>query len=212
LHENSSDLHLIRAVAQKDTEAFKTLMQKYQERIYRTVFRFTGDVEVSKDLTQDIFLKVFRSADTYSPNAQFFTWLYRITVNHCLNFVRKRRVDPLSHTKDNPEGDFYTTANHMENTGAQVLLERQEKGQIVRQALDSLPGRQKIAIVLHRFEGLHYRDIAIILGCSVSAVESLIFRGMQTLKRRLSHECKEYFSQEKADEMPKGPNKSYSFP
>ena len=177
-----TDAELIKAAAGKDKDAFRILMQKYQGRIYRVAYRYTGDSEAAKELTQDIFFKVYRAAPSYSPDARFFTWLYRIAANHCINYVRKRSRDPL-HMKDR-YGDGATSAESAGNQ--QDELESRERASRVRAALDRLPERQKAALVLLRFEGLSYREIAGVLGCSVPAVESLVHRGMQALKKKLS--------------------------
>ncbi len=188
MYEHASDHELIKAIAQKDTEAFKVFMTRYQDRVFRTVYRFVGDAESTCDLVQDIFLKVYRSAHSYTPDAELFTWLYRIIANHCINFTVKQKKDPLFMAREHsqPSGSSEADRAHVESPEKNLL--RQERSLRVRQALDSLPNRQKLAITLLRFEGLSYREIAAILGCSVSAVESLIFRGMETLKKSLSKE------------------------
>lgn len=188
MYEHASDYELIKAIAQKDTEAFKVFMTRYQERVFRTVYRFVGDAENTRDLVQDIFLKVYRSAHSYTPDAELFTWLYRIIANHCINFTVKQKKDPLFKAREHshPPGSSEADRPHVESPEKNLL--RHERSLRVRQALDSLPERQKLAITLLRFEGLSYREISTILGCSVSAVESLVFRGMETLKKSLSPE------------------------
>ncbi|MCX8043615.1 MAG: sigma-70 family RNA polymerase sigma factor, partial [Desulfobacterota bacterium] len=117
----------------------------------------------------------------YTPDAQVFTWLYRIAANHCLNFIRDRKNQPLAQAL--PQDAAFDTPVH----GCQFdRLEHEERAQAVRQAIDRLPKRQRMALLLLRFEGMSYRDIAQVLGCSVGAVESLVARGMASLKEYLA--------------------------
>jgi RNA polymerase sigma-70 factor (ECF subfamily) len=183
VYEHSSDTALLTAIARKDTAAFEAFMSRYQERVYRTVFRFIGDAEVTRDLVQDIFLKVYRAAASYTPDAGLFTWLYRITANHCINFLQKQKRDPLFKAEA-PLAPPRASAHTIDPAASpESALMGQERTLRVRRAIDSLPQRQKMAITLLRFEGLSYGEISKVLGCSVSAVESLIFRGMEALKK-----------------------------
>jgi len=188
VHEHSSDTELLKAIAGKDTAAFKVFMSRYQERVYRTVYRFIGDTEASRDLVQDIFLKVYCAAGSYTPDAGLFTWLYRITANHCINFLQKQKRDPLFKAEE-PLVQTLASAHASDKSASpENNLVRQERTLMVRRAIDALPQRQKMAITLLRFEGLSYKEISEILECSVAAVESLIFRGMEALKKLLSEE------------------------
>jgi RNA polymerase sigma-70 factor (ECF subfamily) len=180
-----SDDELLRAVAERDTNAFTELMGRHQGRVFRLAYRYTGERETARDLTQDIFVKVFKAAKDYVPEARFLTWLYRIMTNHCLNYVRGRRRDLLTQSMDQAaEGPQDNVMPGMP-AGQLDSLARRERAQAVRKALDSLPQRQKMAIVLLRYDGLRYREIGEALGCSLSAVEALVHRGMEALKERL---------------------------
>jgi RNA polymerase sigma-70 factor (ECF subfamily) len=186
LCNNRTDSELMKAVAEKDKDAFKQIMSRYQKRVYKLVYRFTGDGEMAQELTQDIFLKVFKAAKTYTPEAQFFTWLYRIATNHCINFARKNQRDPLYKSDNSMDEKSTAVSSHNGYSSQLEILEEEEMARLVRRALDTLANRQRMAIVLLRFEDFTYKEIAKVLGCSVSAVESLIFRGMESLKRRFS--------------------------
>ena len=181
-----TDSELMKAVAEKDKDAFKQLMSRYQQRVYKLVYRFTGDGEMAQELTQDIFFKVFKAAKAYSPEAQFFTWLYRIVTNHCINFTRKIQRDPLYKSVNSMDEKSTAVSTHNGFSSQLEILEGEEMALFVRRALDTLAERQRMAIMLLRFEDLTYKEIAKVLGCSVAAVESLIFRGMESLKKRLS--------------------------
>jgi RNA polymerase sigma-70 factor (ECF subfamily) len=184
VHEHSSDSELLNAIAHKDTAAFEVFMSRYQERVYRTVYRFIGDTEAARDMVQDIFLKVYRAAASYRPDAGLFTWLYRITANHCINLLQKQKRDPLFKAEE----PFTATHTAGPSASPESSLLQRERTLMISRSLDALPRRQKMAIILLRFEGLSYAEISKVLGCSVSAVESLIFRGMETLKKLLIEE------------------------
>jgi RNA polymerase sigma-70 factor, ECF subfamily len=190
LHDQQTDFEILKESAAKDTDAFRVFMGRYQERVYGLVCRFTGDAEIARDLVQDIFLKVYRAAGSYTPDAGVFTWLYRITANHCINFMHNRKRDPLYAAEEDTAATQAVLSAVSRPANQETSLEQQERGRMVRRALDSLPLRQKMAITLLRFEGLRYKEISQILECSVSAVESLIFRGMETLKTILTEEMK----------------------
>jgi RNA polymerase sigma-70 factor (ECF subfamily) len=133
---------------------------------------------------------VFRHAGSFEPVAKFSTWLYRVTVNRCLTELESRRVrrralsdlavpaDGLPAARGGPAAD-------PTNQPADLLLERRERLQRLETAMQSLPPRQRLAVVLHRFEGLGYADIAVALGCSVGSVESLLSRAKAALADRL---------------------------
>lgn len=187
LLNSMTDEELLKTVRLRDKDAFKEIMRRYQGRVYKLVYRFTGNGEAAKELTQEIFFKVYTSINSYTPDAQFFTWLYRIATNHCLNYVRSAKSNPLQHAVD----DLVEKRSGAPDDGAHAtqldMLVDEEKSLMIRSALDRLPDRQRMAIVLLRFDGLSYREIAQTLQCSVSAVESLLHRGMETLKQYLAH-------------------------
>lgn len=181
-----TDEELLKAVAEKDRNAFGEIMQRYQTRVYRLAYRFTGSRDSAAELVQEIFFKVYLAAPRYRPEARFFTWLYRIAANHCLNYKRELKTSPLHQTIESPEPYRDLAADHAARGTQLDLLEGQERARAVRQALDRLPERQRMALILLRFEDRSYREIAQTLECSVAAVESLVHRAMEALKGYLS--------------------------
>lgn len=177
-YKNASDADLMSMLKNKDKEAFKELMTRYQYSIYKTAYRFTGNDDSARDLTQDIFFKVYRSSASYTPDAKFFTWLYRVAVNHCINYSKKQGRETLK-----PGDEIYEVSQGLSQYD---IVEKEERDQIVRNALDMLPERQRLALLLLRFENLSYKETAQILRCSVSAVEALVARGMSAMKDQLS--------------------------
>jgi RNA polymerase sigma-70 factor, ECF subfamily len=180
-----TDEELMKAVARKDRSALHELMRRHEARVRRLACRFTGSDDAAAELVQDVFFKIYTAAASYSPQARFTTWLYRITANHCLNYIRCSRTNPLQQLADPLEDTGPKAA--AATSGTQLsALEKNEQALRVRQAVDSLPERQRLAILLLRFEDMSYREAADALSCSVSALEALAHRGFETLKKQLA--------------------------
>jgi RNA polymerase sigma-70 factor (ECF subfamily) len=166
-------------VREDDMEAYRLLVERYQQRVVNTVFRYTGDGAGAEDLAQEVFIKVFKARKTYQPVAKFSTWLFRIATNLCLNEIRNRKHRPNVSLDDNPLLD----PGQDDRTGE--AAERQELVAAVRRALDALPENQRMAVVLNKYEDRSYEEIGAALGMTVSAVKSLLFRARQAMKERL---------------------------
>lgn len=180
-----TDEALMKAVARKERQALRELMRRHEARVRRLACRYTGSDDAAAEVTQDVFFKVYTAAPGYSPRARFTTWLYRITVNHCLNYLRGSKTSPVQQLAE-PLEEAGPMASDGAPGGQLEALEKSEQARRVRQAVDRLPERQRMAILLLRFEEMSYRDAADALGCSVSALEALVQRGLQTLKRQLA--------------------------
>lgn len=172
-----------------DTGAFRLLMEKHQVNVMRMIYRYTGRHHEAEDLAQDIFLKIYRAAGNYTPRAQFKTWLYKVVTNHCLNFHRSQKkhkydgtLDPSLSERDIPDRSY---KGAVPEAAAEIKIRQEELKAAVQNALAKLPDRQRMAVILFRFEGQSYGEIAQTLGCSLSAVESLLFRAMNSLKELL---------------------------
>jgi len=177
--EYDSDAELIQQVAKGNENAFEQLVKKYQHAVFNTIYRSIGNYEDVEDVAQEIFIKVWHKAKTFKGKSKFSTWLYRIVVNHCLNYRSKHKqrlvsLDELVEREKMPQ-----------SLVVEVDHEQRRKAEIVRKALNELPERQRIALVLSRYEGRTYKEIAEMMGVSVSSVESLIFRAKASLKEKL---------------------------
>ena len=167
-----------------DHESFGVLVERHQDRLFRLCHRMLGDAEEAREATQDVFLKAFRSAASYKPRGQVYTWLYRIAVNHCLNRLRRRKIVRFlgfgdmtpSHEEEGAEWDPADSA-----PGAEQRLEGRRAWAQTRELIDQLPTNQRAVLVLAKFEGLSYREIAETLDISLGAVESRLFRAMRRL-------------------------------
>lgn len=177
------DDELVRQFQSGYVQAFDLLVERYQARTLSLCFRFLQEPEDARDIAQEVFIKVYHHLGAFKPEAQFSTWLYRITVNACLNALRSRRRRRWLLPFSAPDARF--TANIMNvadgNGNPELTLEKSEQSQALQKALDALPEDQRTAIILHRYQGLSYKEIATVLQASVASVESRIHRGRKKL-------------------------------
>jgi RNA polymerase sigma-70 factor, ECF subfamily len=180
--------YLIRKVQSGNIDCFEELYSLYKDLVYSVCLRFLNDQDEADDASQDVFVKVYCSIGSFRFDSKFSTYIYRIAVNHCLNIIRKKRrtkflsLDSILNKFINSSGaDIKDESMDLEN-----ILNNKERSDIIERALNSLPERQKTAIVLSKFEGLSYLEIANIMDCSISSVESLLFRAKQNLSIKLN--------------------------
>jgi RNA polymerase sigma-70 factor (ECF subfamily) len=166
-------------VRDDDMQAYTTLVERFQQRVVNTVYRYTGDGAGAEDLAQEVFIKIFKARKSYQPVAKFTTWLFRIVTNLCLNEIRNRKHRPNVSLDDNPLLD----PGQADPTGDG--LARQDLVRAVRRALDALPENQRMAVVLNKWEDQSYEAIAETMGLTVAAVKSLLFRARQAMKEML---------------------------
>ena len=177
--KSDKDERLIALTAHGDEQAFERIMQKYQQAVFNTIYRYTGSRDDVQDLAQEIFIKVWRNAAKFKGKSKFSTWLYRIVANHCINYRRRRRKDHVSLDEMAEKGQT------PEALRVEPDWEARYTAEYVRKAVDELPDRQRMALVLSQFEGRSYKEIAEIMKVSLSSVESLIFRARSRLKQKL---------------------------
>ena len=185
------DREALRRVAAGDAEAFAVVVEHHQERLLRLCRRLLGDPEEARDAAQEVFLKAFRKAGSYRPRGQVYTWLYRIAVNHCLNRLRRRKVVrflPWSAAGggDAAEDEAPPFDPPGEVPAADDELAARQRWRRARRAIADLPAGQRAVLVLVRFEGLSYKQTAEVLGISLGAVESRLFRAMRNLEAALA--------------------------
>ena len=171
-----ADGELAAAIAAGDADAFEELVRKYERPVFRTIYRYVGDRVAAEDVAQEVFLKVWRRAKSFKGRSSFSTWLYRVAVNQCLNFRQKR-----ARAKNVPLDEALARGG----PGPDERLDAARRAAAVRAAVDELPGKQRMALVLSKFEGRSYKEIARVMGVSLASVESLIFRAKQNLKKTL---------------------------
>ena len=189
IDETVSSEDLMARIAKGDDDAFEILANRHQASVLNLIYRFIGDRTQAKDLAQEVFIKVWQAAKSYEPKAKFTTWIYRITANRCFNELKSsRRKKWFSFNRSDEDGErtFEETLADSAPSAEDLLLEKERSRQI-SDALQSLPDNQRMALVLKRYDDLSYAEIAQILGCSVSAVESLLVRAKRTLQGKLKN-------------------------
>ena len=175
------DTQLMKRAGEGDRAAWRALYLRHKDRVFGIARRHLGDEAAARDVTQEVFISVFEHAKTYRPLTGFLGFLRRVTVNRCIN-VRSGAFE----ARREPRGEEALLRVVDENPDPERRLERLETAAAVQAALAALPPRQRMAVVLSRFEGLSYQEIATALDCSVSSVESLLFRAREALARTLS--------------------------
>jgi RNA polymerase sigma-70 factor (ECF subfamily) len=182
---NELEAKIMAEVAKGNLSAFREIVENYQKPLMNFVFKFVGDKTMSEDISQEVFLRVFKAAKNYKPKAKFKTWLFKIAVNYCLNEIRTNKNSPqFSDLFELNEAGFLAVAPDIYSPEKE--LENRELGDILRQTIANLPEKQRIALLLQRYHDFSYDEISRIMGCSVSAVESLIQRARHNLKKALS--------------------------
>jgi RNA polymerase sigma-70 factor (ECF subfamily) len=169
-------------------DAFDVLLAKYRKPIVHFMFRMVHNQAVAEELAQEVFLRVYRSRETYRAEARFSTWLYRIATNLGVNHARDTRHERSASTVylDETDSETGTTPDVADATpSAETDLLRKERMQAIRQYVLALPERQKIAVLMHKYEDMDYKQIGEVLKLSESATKSLLFRAYQTLRVNL---------------------------
>jgi RNA polymerase sigma-70 factor (ECF subfamily) len=182
------DAELMLRVRDGDEESFRILLEKHRNPVMHFVDRMTQNPAVSEELAQEVFLRVYRSRSTYEPTARFTTWLFRIATHLTLNWLRDGRVERAQQRlEEERDGEIRTRelADRKPTTEQRMVYEA--RLQEVREAIALLPEKQRAAVLMHKYEEMEYSQIATTLGCSESAVKSLLFRAYESLRSRLGH-------------------------
>jgi RNA polymerase sigma-70 factor (ECF subfamily) len=170
-----SDEYLLKQIAAGNTAALGTIAQRYQTMVLSLAYRNTQNWTDAEDIAQEAFIRVFKSADSYQGRSGFKTWLYRIVVNLCLDHHRSKKTNLSLETVD----------VHVAAKSSPNLLETAEISAMVQRAIHNLPQKQKIAVILHRYENLSHPEISDVTGWTISAVESLLVRAYGNLREAL---------------------------
>jgi RNA polymerase sigma-70 factor (ECF subfamily) len=169
-------------------ESFKAIVHKYTPAIYSICFHILLNSEDAEDLTQDVFMQAYQARNSFRGEAQVKTWLNRIAVNLCLNYIRrKRRQKRFGQMKQifglKPKERLENTI--IDNNDPHQVLEGNENRRLLDRAVAALPNRQRLALILHKYDGYSHAETAEILGLSISSVESLIHRAKNNLRKKL---------------------------
>jgi RNA polymerase sigma-70 factor, ECF subfamily len=183
------DTDLMLQVKQGNVESLELLLSKHRKRLIHWLYRMVQDRAIAEELAQEVFLRVYLSREKYEPTAKFTTWLYRIANNRALNWIRDHSQESLHESLD--AVTLRGAKRQLPCAGAppdELLLERECESEFQRQvrlAIQSLPERQRSAVLMHKYAGLEYTQIAEALGCSVTTVKSVLWRAYTTLRTRL---------------------------
>lgn len=190
LEANAIDFTLMERIGAGDHQAFRELVERHQNAVIGTVAKMLGNASESEDIAQQVFLRIWRNAKRYRPDAKFTTYLFTITRNLVFNESRRKsRKKEVSSDEREENSNCLVEASPDRQPDAELL--QAELQQAVDAAIASLPETQRMAVVLRRYEQLSYEEIAETLELSVSAVKSLLFRARTTLRESLSSYLKE---------------------
>ena len=182
--DDAEDIRLMRLVAGGDADAFQSLVERHQALVAGTVARMLGSNSEVEDITQQVFIRVWKSAGRYVARAKFTTWLLKITRNLVFNEMRRAKRHPHLPIQIDPEAEELPLKDETTETPDASLL-KSELQQAIENAIARLPETQRMALVLRRYEDLSYEEIAEILELSLPAVKSLLFRARTELRERL---------------------------
>jgi len=186
--EGYTDAEVMLRVKAGDESAFDYLVQKYRRPLVSFMYRMARNTAAAEDLAQEVFLRVYRSRQTYEASAKFTTWLYRIATNLAVNHARDTRHErpEVTVSLDEPDEETGTTLDVADGTvTVEEALVRRERMLAIRSKVEALPERQKLAVIMHKYQQMDYKQIADVLKLSESATKSLLFRAYETLREQL---------------------------
>ena len=183
-----TDAEVMLRVKAGDQAAFDFLVQKYRRPLVSFMYRMARNTAAAEDLAQEVFLRVYRSRQTYEASAKFTTWLYRIATNLAVNHARDTRKErpEVTVSLDEPDEETGTTMDVADSTiSVEEAMVRRERMLAIRSRVEALPERQRLAVIMHKYQQMDYKQIADVLKLSESATKSLLFRAYQTLREQL---------------------------
>jgi RNA polymerase sigma-70 factor (ECF subfamily) len=180
------EIALVKQIVSGDQTAFRIFVEKYQDMVFRTCYGFVKNSDDCDDVCQNVFIQAYRHIDKFKGDSALSTWLYKISVNQSINYLRQHKWQKLIQKVE----DVFTFSNQgsflgVNNRNPQKQMEMNQEEDILNQAINSLPENQKTAFILHKYDDLPQQQIAEIMGISVSAVESLVFRAKTNLQKKL---------------------------
>jgi RNA polymerase sigma-70 factor (ECF subfamily) len=186
--EMLSDAEVMLRVAAGDDSAFDYLVEKFRRPMVSFMYRMTRNQAVAEELAQEVFLRVYRSRQSYAASAKFTTWLYRIATNLAVNHARDTKYERPENTVniDEPDTETGLTVDVADRSlNAEQVILRRERLAAIRKHVEALPERQRAAVIMHKYQNMDYKQIAAVLQLSESATKSLLFRAYETLRETL---------------------------
>jgi RNA polymerase sigma-70 factor (ECF subfamily) len=180
---SADDLRLIAECLKGDATAFGTLVRRYQDRLYNTVYSLTGNAEDAQDVVQEVFLSAYQSLDGFKGDSLFFTWLYRIAVNTAISHKRKKRVALSMDARNGDQGIEPADPSELSRPGH--AMEQAEQGRRVQQALERLSPEHRTVLVMKDMEGQKYETMAEVLQVPIGTIRSRLHRARLELRELL---------------------------
>ncbi len=180
-----SDEELVTRSIGGDPESFNQLVLRWERPIYALAYRVIGREEDARDVCQETFLRAFRALNGFRGQAKFSSWLYRIALNLCRDWVRRERRTPLVQAPDELDA-LELAAVHEPAPSVEDLVARRELTRVVEQAMARLPEEQRTAIILKEYHELTFQEIADLVGCPLSTVKTRLYQGLSVLRRELA--------------------------
>lgn len=181
-----ADSQLMLRVKEGDEASFSLLLHRFRVPVYQFLYRMVQSPAVAEELAQEAFLRVYRARASYEPSAKFTTWLYRICTHLALNYLRDSRKERDHARLDDAPEDGRPLQVAGQGPTIEEELVAQSRAKRIREAVNSLPEKQRVAVLMHKYQELDYRQIAELLDTSESAVKSLLFRAYESLRGKLA--------------------------
>lgn len=185
-----SNQDLIELLKRGDEQAFKKLVETWQDLVFNTVFGMVQDFQEAEDLSQEVFIQVYQSIKQFRGDAKLSTWIYRIAVTKSLDWSRKRKTKKRIDLMKSLIGFGEKESQPSEFVHPGVVMEKKESARILMRAMQLLPDNQRVAFTLIKVEGLSYEEVASIMETSIKAVEALMHRAKENLRKQL----KDYYT------------------
>jgi RNA polymerase sigma-70 factor (ECF subfamily) len=193
-----TDEELVASATAGDLESFNQLVTRWERPIYALAYRTLGREEDARDVVQEAFLRAFRGLRGFKGQAKFSSWLYRITLNLCRDWIRKERRAPIVATPVGTDPDSFADEQVAPGVSVEELVGRRQMSDAVAQAMAELPDDQRTAILLKEYHGLTFQEIADTLQCPLSTVKTRLYQGLSVLRRRLERRQAEQASLRRA--------------
>lgn len=181
------DEELIESILSGETQLYEEIIKRYQNKVYSTVYSYTRDYEEAKDLTQEIFIKIYNNLPNFKNKSQFSTYLYRVAVNRCIDWTRKKRLKTVSAMffQEDDEVEIYEYIADLSCNPEEILL-KEENGNIIRQEINNLPEIYRTVMIMFYFQDFSPQEIADILGIPRKTVDTRLYRARNMLKARFA--------------------------
>lgn len=182
------DFELLAKFKKGDQQAFELLVRKYKTTVFNTIYSIMGNAQEADDIAQEVFLKVYTKADSFKGKSSFSTWLYRITVNRCVDELRRRKNKIISYETEFNQEEKLKLKDVLASRENDITekLRQKELQDIIQKAMNSLPEKYRIILTLKEIEGLSYKEISQIMKISLAKVKIWLFRARQKLKGKLA--------------------------